>query len=1144
MIRRSITAIMLVAMATCFGLGVNSALADDVVISSDITTSTLWSSEDTYYLDGIIFVTDGATLTIEPGTIVRGMPDSETSGNNNPGTLVVARGSKIFADGTSENPIVFTDMNDDNVPGGAKTNPLYNNNPTNMISENWGGVILLGATYLANDTESGPNAAREEQVEGITREDAVFGGGDDDDSSGSMSYVSIRYGGYGLLENEEINGLTLGAVGRGTTLHHIEVANNVDDGIEFFGGTVNTKYIIIWNIGDDSMDSDEGYRGKSQFGLVVKGACKTGESGSGGGVGNNGFEMDGGNHPDQSRPYALSQWRNYTLIGMGAGTTDTASDADNGFEIRDNARPQIYHTIVMDMGGFAVDIEDLEDPAIDSAGGWTTAYNNYPDGASFYPTQQQGNQTEIADCLFYNTVGAVDNGGIGVLDAAKMNSVLAVSPIQDVQRVDAPGYSTIKMVSTLDPRPTAAAMGTQKELPTDGFFTPVDYYGAFSADGNWAKGWSLINAMGVLDFTETVSGSGTDVVVSSDITASTTWTRDHTYILDGIIFVTDGASLTIEPGTVVRGMPDSETSGNNNPGTLVVARGSKIFADGTSENPIVFTDMNDDNVPGGAKTNPLYNNNPTNMISENWGGVILLGATYLANDTESGPNAAREEQVEGITREDAVFGGGDDDDSSGSMSYVSIRYGGYGLLENEEINGLTLGAVGRGTTLHHIEVANNVDDGIEFFGGTVNTKYIIIWNIGDDSMDSDEGYRGKSQFGLVVKGACKTGESGSGGGVGNNGFEMDGGNHPDQSRPYALSQWRNYTLIGMGAGTTDTASDADNGFEIRDNARPQIYHTIVMDMGGFAVDIEDLEDPAIDSAGGWTTAYNNYPDGASFYPTQQQGNQTEIADCLFYNTVGAVDNGGIGILEESKMNLVLASSPIQGIQRVNAPGYSTIKMVSALDPRPTAIALDPIKELPTDGFFTPVDYYGAFSPAGNWADGWSLISSMGVLSIGSGQSQGFDEASYRSANPDLPASWTDAQLRAHYRAFGYAEGRLVYWDASEYKSVYPDLAGLTDAQALAHYRAFGKAEGRVPFFQADQYLAAYPDLAAAGITEATALLHYRLYGRAEGRVQGFDYKGYLELYADLPDTWTFSQALSHYIYFGKSEGRTYDPYVE
>ena len=101
--------------------------------------------------------------------------------------------------------------------------------------------VSQGDTYIANDTESGPDETREEQIEGITREDATFGGGNDDDSSGSMTYVSIRYGGYGLQENEEINGLTMGAVGCATTLHHIEVVNNVDDGFEWFGGTVNSK---------------------------------------------------------------------------------------------------------------------------------------------------------------------------------------------------------------------------------------------------------------------------------------------------------------------------------------------------------------------------------------------------------------------------------------------------------------------------------------------------------------------------------------------------------------------------------------------------------------------------------------------------------------------------------------------------------------------------------------------------------------------------------------------------------------------------------------------------------------------------------------------------------------------------------------
>ncbi|MBD3300742.1 MAG: hypothetical protein GF347_05320, partial [Candidatus Moranbacteria bacterium] len=545
----------LVALAVCLGFGAHAAMAEEVVVSSDITTSTLWSSDNTYILDGIIFVTDGASLTIEPGTVIRGKPDSETDGSNNPGTLVVARGAKIFADGTCCDPIVFTDMDDDNVPGGAKTNPLYNNNPANMITENWGGVIILGDTYIANDTEAGPDPAREEQIEGITREDAKFGGGNDDDSSGSMTYVSVRYGGYGLLENEEINGLTMGAVGRGTTLHHIEVVNNVDDGFEWFGGTVNSKYLITWNIGDDSMDTDRGYRGKSQFGLVVKGACKTGESGSGGGIANRAFEMDGGKSPDQSRPYALSQWRNYTLIGMGSGTTDPASDDDTGIEIRDNGRPQIYNTIVMDMGADAVDIEDLDDPAIDSAEGWTTAFDAYPDDASFYSAQQQGMQTEIADCLFYNISGVIDNGGIGVMAGAKQNTLLATSPIEGVERQAATGYADIMVVSALDPRPTAEAQGTQRVLPTDGFFTSVDYYGAFSRDSNWAEGWSLISAMGVLDFDETASGSSGEVVVSTDITTSTTWTRDNTYILDGIIFVTDGASLTIEPGTVIRGKP-------------------------------------------------------------------------------------------------------------------------------------------------------------------------------------------------------------------------------------------------------------------------------------------------------------------------------------------------------------------------------------------------------------------------------------------------------------------------------------------------------------------------------------------------------------------------------------------------------------
>ena len=157
----------------------------------------------------------------------------------------------------------------------------------------------------------------------------------------------------------------------------------------------------------------------------------------------------------------------------------------------------------MDMGSDAVKIEDLPDPAIDSAAGWTTPYNSYPDAPSYYTTQQQGFQTEVADCLFYNISGANDKTGIGVMDAAKQNTVLTTSPIVGIQRIAAVGYNSIMVVSSLDPRPTLAAGIVKRNLPTDGFFTPVDYYGAFGSREDWTQGWSLISSMGVVKFEKT-----------------------------------------------------------------------------------------------------------------------------------------------------------------------------------------------------------------------------------------------------------------------------------------------------------------------------------------------------------------------------------------------------------------------------------------------------------------------------------------------------------------------------------------------------------------------------------------------------------------------------------------------------------------
>src|SRR5258705_7889155 len=168
------------------------------------------------------------------------------------------------------------------------------------------------------------------------------------------------------------------------------------------------------------------------------------------------------------------------------------------------------------------------------------------------------------------------------------------------------------------------------------------------------------------------------IPITSNMTTSQTWTADNEYVLTQPIYLTNGSTLTIEPGTVVRGEPES-VPGAHDPGTLIITRGSKIRAAGTAANPIVFTDLNDDNIrayPGSFPYDRLENSLGT---TANWGGVILLGRAYVANNTLSGPDPTREFQIEGLdpTGGLGLYGnGGNDDDDSGVLNYVSIRYGG------------------------------------------------------------------------------------------------------------------------------------------------------------------------------------------------------------------------------------------------------------------------------------------------------------------------------------------------------------------------------------------------------------------------------------------------------------------------------------
>jgi hypothetical protein len=237
----------------------------------------------------------------------------------------------------------------------------------------------------------------------------------------------------------------------------------------------------------------------------------------------------------------------------------------------------------------------------------------------------------------------------------------------------------------------------------------------------------------------TYGNEGNEVIVTSNITTNTTWTSDKVWVLGTRVTVTSGATLTIEPGTVIKGQAGT----GSNATALIIARGGKINAAGTATQPIIFTSVADEIEPGMIASPNL---DPT--LNGLWGGVLVLGNAPISADAES-------IQIEGIPASDAngLYGGTNSADDSGILKYISIRHGGANIGEGNEINGLTLGGVGTGTVIENIEVVANQDDGIEFFGGSVNVTNALVWNAGDDCIDTDQSWSGTLTNFIVICGS-------------------------------------------------------------------------------------------------------------------------------------------------------------------------------------------------------------------------------------------------------------------------------------------------------------------------------------------------------------------------------------------------------
>lgn len=270
------------------------------------------------------------------------------------------------------------------------------------------------------------------------------------------------------------------------------------------------------------------------------------------------------------------------------------------------------------------------------------------------------------------------------------------------------------------------------------------------------------------------------IPVNANITSNTTWVTGKTYILNTRVFVTKGVTLTIEPGVIVKGSAGSDVNAT----ALIIAQGAKINAEGTASQPIIFTSVADKIEPGQIASPNLI---PT--LNGLWGGLIILGKAHISYQDDQG-NDSQTASIEGIPPDDAngIYGGTDDADNSGILKYVSIRHGGTSIGEGNEINGLTLGGVGSSTIIENIEIIANQDDGIEWFGGTVNVKNVVVWNTGDDAIDTDQAWSGTVDNMVIIN-------------PGDECFELDG---PEGSYLNGAHTIKNATVsVGNASGLID-----------------------------------------------------------------------------------------------------------------------------------------------------------------------------------------------------------------------------------------------------------------------------------------------------------------------------------------------------
>ena len=540
--------------AALLALGGSTAFAYTEVNTSDTAYSSggvvKWTAAGSpYVLNGVIYVKNGTTLDIEPGVVVRGQPQTDGS-TFNPGTLVITTTGKIQARGTSTSPIIFTTAAIDAglASGGAATGifkdldsdgyadrwtsadgdtkyldltpasaPLPPKNGNGVKNANfWGGIVIAGTSLTNSGNQvnvdgvgsfvgDGNNATLDDGfgiIEGLSGDDAIYGGSNSEHNGGIVKYVSIRHGGANLVAGKELNGLTLYAVGSKTTVSYVDVYATGDDGVEIFGGTVNADHLNLNYCDDDGLDIDEGYQGTVQYVFVLQGQ----------GFGDNGFELDGEDKLEANAasnplfPVGDARIYNATVLVDTAGNASLTSAS--GARMRAGFAGQIANSILLNVsattGGNGFRVDGLKTSSLGS--GETAEYGNSARDHFASGALQLRNNTSSGFTKNYVdfTTSGVSITTSGAVSGITLDSVLypAVNLRTTSPLIPTPNHTSANGV---DPRPALTATAPAYGLTQDAAYVyspaaALGYKGAFdrTVATLWTTGWTALNKRGVL----------------------------------------------------------------------------------------------------------------------------------------------------------------------------------------------------------------------------------------------------------------------------------------------------------------------------------------------------------------------------------------------------------------------------------------------------------------------------------------------------------------------------------------------------------------------------------------------------------------------------------------------------------------------